>query len=280
MKFIFLFCLFCVSAFGFEKVRYPLSAEPIDVVIPCAKKDAEKLPCCIEGIRKWGENVRRVIVISEEKLTEEAEWFDEKKFPFSKQQVAGQICIGDTKAGKRLAVKQRSRLGWVLQQLFKLYAPLVIPNISSNVLVLDADVLFLRPVSFMNAEGAPFFNISQEHYPPYFEHMARVLPGLCRVHPEHSGVTHHMLFQRPILEDLFQKISEAHRGLPAWKVLCRCIDRRLSNALSEYEIYFNFAQARSDQPILRPLAYGDTAYMPSTEGLVYITSHIYGDLIE
>lgn len=267
-----------------EKMHYPLSREPIDVVIPCAKKDASLLPLCIRAIRKQGENIRRVIVVSSEKLTDEAEWFDEKRFPFSKREIAGQVFRGHPKAAKRFYAKPRSRLGWIFQQLIKLYAPLVIPQISSNVLILDADVVFVQKTAFMDEEGHPLFNVGEELYPPYFEHMGRVLPGLRRIHPHRSGVTHHMLFQRAVIEDFFQQVARHHRGLAAWKVFSRCIDRTLANGLSEYEMYFNFFQLRSDQAVLRPLKFVDVRFVEdldgyAAQGISYITSHIYGDVV-
>ncbi len=264
-----------------RKVRYEFSAEPIDVVIPCAPKDAKMLPLCINGIRTYGKNIRRVIVVSSRPLTDQAEWFDEAKYPFSKNSLAKEIFHGDRKATKKFLKQKNCRIGWIFQQFLKLYAPLVIPGISSNVLVLDADVIFVRPVEFVNAQGGPLFNVANEYYPPYFEHMAKVLPGLVRVHPEHSGVAHHMLFQRPILEDFFHLISEKHQ-LPAWKALCRSVDRALVRGctLSEYEMYFNFALLRTDQATIRPLTFLDVWPLKNIEkyqarGYAYITSHNY-----
>ena len=61
-----------------EKKVFAFSEDPIDVIIPCTDKDLETLDLCIQGIRKNGPNIRRVIIISDQKLTEKAEWFDEK----------------------------------------------------------------------------------------------------------------------------------------------------------------------------------------------------------
>ena len=42
----------------------------IDVVIPAHKKDIDTLDLCIDGIRKNVKDVRRIIVVSKEKLTD------------------------------------------------------------------------------------------------------------------------------------------------------------------------------------------------------------------
>ena len=261
------------------KVQYAFSKEPIDVVIPCAPKDKKTLALCIKGIRTHGKNIRRVIVVSKEKLTDEAEWFAEKDYPFSKEDLATEIFWSDQKAAKKFLLKRNSRIGWIYQQFLKLYAPFVIPEISSNVLVLDADVIFLRPVEFMDEEGRGFLNIATEYHPPYFEHMKRLLPDLCRVHTEHSGITHHMLFQKPVLEDLFSLISKRHKMEP-WKAICRAIKSKKmpTSCLSEYEIYFNFALLRTDQIKIHPWPVIDVYPLRKIEkyrDYVYITSHEY-----
>ena len=50
--------------------KYPLSIEPIDVIIVCHPKDMLTLDLAINGIKENGNNIRRVIVISAEKLSD------------------------------------------------------------------------------------------------------------------------------------------------------------------------------------------------------------------
>ena len=58
----------CANLFT-KKVKYKFDKDPIDVVIACIDKDLRTLDMCIEGIKKNASNIRRVIVISPEKLT-------------------------------------------------------------------------------------------------------------------------------------------------------------------------------------------------------------------
>lgn len=252
--FIFSF-LFTALLYGkWEKVVYPLTTEPIDVIIPCCAKDLETLELCIEKIREYGANLRRVIVVSEKRLTNKAEWFSEEKFPFSKEMIALEIFQGDRIGAQEFLDAPETRIGWIYQQFLKLYAPFVIPDLSNNVLVLDADVIFIQPVSFLGKQGEPFFSFSSEVAQEYIDHASRLLPAFERIHPDKSGIAHHMLFQRPILEDLFAVIEKKH-GVEVWKALARCIALKdiYSSAMSEYEIYFNFAFLRTDQATLRAL---------------------------
>lgn len=291
--FVFLVCalFFClpISAFSsslpfwdkgkIQKVIYHFSDEPVDVVIPCVRKDLETLEISIEGIRKNGKNVRRIIVVSKESLTASAEWFDESLFPFTKEEMSFEIFHGDAIAAREYLASPKNRLGWMYQQMLKLYAPFVIPGISSNVLVLDADVIFLNPVEFLSPIHGPYFAVGREYMLPYFEHAARLLPGLHRVNIQQSGVAHHMLLQRQILEDLFALINE-HHNTDAWRAFCRCVDLEeiFKSPFSEYEIYFNFVMLRTSQGVVRNLRWMDVFNLRSMElhrrmGYSYIACH-------
>jgi hypothetical protein len=56
-----------------------------------------------------------------------------------------------------------------------------------------------------------------------------------------SGISHHMIFKRDIIESLFKNI-ENNYNKELWKVFIDCIDFNIdSDSLaSEYEIYFNY----------------------------------------
>jgi Family of unknown function (DUF6492) len=262
----FLLCLAVIALFceveGFPKnqksIPYVFINEPIDVVIPCIEKDLETLDTCIKGIKENCSQIRHIYVVSSKKLTDQAIWFDEKNFPFSKKKVTLYLFQNDKYSAQKYMTIKGNRVGWYFQQLLKLYAPLVIPNISSNVLVLDADTIFLKPVTFLNDSGGPLFNPLEENHTPYFEHAARLTDGLVkRINPAYSGIAHHMLFQRAILKDLITTVQNIH-GDKFWKAFCSCINLDDIHAgASEYEIYFNFALSRTDKAKIRKLKWGN-----------------------
>jgi len=256
--------------------------ELIDVVIPCTSKDLPTLTYCIHGIRKYGKNIRRIIVISDKKLTDEAEWFSETNFQFSKLSLANEIFQNEQHASEYIAHKN-SRIGWLYQQLLKLYSPLTIPNIASNVLILDSDTIFLKPVSFFDDEGYALYNMGAEYHIPYFEHMKRFLPTLFKVYPEYSGITHHMLFQQHVIKELCEKVEQLHK-IELWKVMCRCIDHNhlYNSAFSEYEIYFNFIfdPENKKKVKLRSLNWANTGQINSIDDFQnncydYVSCHAY-----
>jgi hypothetical protein len=241
--------------YGFEKIQYQFTQDPIDVVIPCHEKDAVQLERAIEGVKKNVKGLRRIIVISSKPFTRNAEWASEQLFPFSKQSII-QEALQNPDAAQAYLHHPHCRAGWIYQQFLKLFAAYYIPNISSNILIVDADVVFLKPVSFLQENGAGLYAVGTEYHKPYFEYAARLLPGLNKLYPQYSGIAHHMLFQKPVLDDLFEYIHKKHQYEP-WVAIARAIPMEngsiAPSALSEYEIYFNFVFARSNQVKIRPL---------------------------
>lgn len=261
-KSIYFLVLYYFLFLNFSLFPFSFTFDPIDVVIPCHKKDTVTLDLVIDGVKKNVKNLGRVIVVSSTKLTDNAEWFDERNFPFTKKTIAYEI-FKDEKKAKEFLKSPKTRIGWIFQQFLKDYSMFVIPDISSNVLIVDADTIFLRPVEFQDPiTGAGLYNPSTENHIPYFKHLERVLPGFRKVFPQYSGISHHMLFQRSVMEELFNEIVKAH-GKEPWKVFCEMID--LSEIYDscmcvEYELYFNFVFSRSDQVQIRHLKWKDIAF--------------------
>lgn len=253
LSFLLLISGYCHAAL--EHKVYPLTNEPIDVVLVTHPKDSDTLDLCIDGIRTYGENIGRVIVVSSEHLTDNAEWFDEANYPFSKADVAFQVGRGDLTVASTFFARGGHPVGWYYQQLLKLYAAYVIPGISSNVLVLDSDSVFVNPVSFLdeNNGGLLAINPKKATKSHYRAHAQRMLPSYQPINLDVNSVNHHMLFQKPILDDMFAEI-ENHHKMPLWKVFCRNVDiGRKWGSGSEYELYYNFALNHTSQVSIRPL---------------------------
>lgn len=270
-----------LGASGINQVKkhYELANDPIDVVIVTHPKDKATLDLCIEGIRENCSAVRRVIVVSSEKLTDQCEWFDEKQFPFSIEDVALAIGRGDKSTSEKYFKSHCRSPGWYFQQLAKLYSPYVIPGISTNVLALDSDTIFLNEVAFLNESGGGLFCFSKKKAKRrYLAHAERLVPGYKRIHPEVYSICHHMLFQKPILDDLFKTVEDYH-GTPFWNAFCRCVDLEAKLA-SEYEIYYNFALNHTDQVELRELKWTNSAKLDQLadfqrQGYHYVSFHTY-----
>lgn len=236
------FFLLCVCLKLSNSVTATIDNQVLDVVIPCHQKDIIMLPLVIDGIKKYGKNVRRVIIVSPERFTTDAEWFDEHQYPFTKEDLAYHIFPLQQQA-KKILTQRPGKICWIFQQLLKMYAPIIIPKIAPNVLVLDADTIFLNSVEFIDQYARALYDTRPEFYYPYFLHLFRLVPNLYKSKPGHSGIAHHMVFQHAILKHLFQ-IVENHHKKPFWQAFCACINTHsvyMRPCASEYEIYFNFA---------------------------------------
>ncbi len=152
----------------------------------------------------------------------------EKSFPFSMETV--------TTYHGRL-----NRNGWYLQQLLKLYAGFIIPTLLDTYLVIDADITFLKPTHFYE-DGKFLYNYSNEYHRPYFTHMSRLHPSLIKVDRYKSGISHHMIFQKQYLKELFDMVERAHDGEPFYNIFLKSVTDCSASGASEYEIYFNFIQ--------------------------------------
>ncbi len=237
----------------------------IDVAIPAHEKDLHTLNHCINGIKNNILGVRRIIVVSKKKFTEQAEWFDESLYPFSYQE------INDLVNG--------SNVGWNFQQLLKLYSPLVIPGILPNVLVIDADTVFYRKVSFFSKEGLPLYNLSKDKnlensnfHQITLRHIKKILPKIAEQFPRNfeniSGICHHMLFQKHIIEELFTAVEKHDPfGEPFYKIFLQ--NRENSFGVAEYNLYFYFLITTHPKDYkIRILQYKNTAkFSPFKERL-------------
>ncbi len=236
----------------------------IDIVIPAHQKDVATLDYCIAGIRKNIVGVRRIIVVSKEKYTDKAEWFNEALYPFSFKE------ISDLVGG--------SNVGWNYQQLLKLYAVLVIPDISENVLIVDSDTVFYRKVKFFD-NGIPLYNLSKDQnlensdfHQTTFKHIKKILPEIVEKFPAKfenvSGICHHMLFQKKIIQDLFARVEAVDgSGDSFYKIFLKTAEN--SFGVAEYNLYFYFLiSGHLENYKIRILNYKNTAkFQPLKECL-------------
>ena len=227
----------------------------IDVVIPAHKKDIDTLDLCIAGIRKNVKNVRRIIVVSKEKLTDEAEFYCEENFPFSFEDV-GNI-VGFHR-------KTFNYYGGLIQTT----SALVIPDLLRDVLVCDADTIFLKETEFVNKDDIALYNASYDipsHVTlhPYLEHMEKLIPGLNK-QTRFSGICHHMLIQKDILQEMFDKVEKIHK-MPFWKadisvtlqdyksLRPKPTHDKAPLLFTTYELYFNYIlKYHKDRIAIRP----------------------------
>jgi len=173
------------------------------------------------------------------------------------------------------------RIGWFLQQLLKMYAGRVL-HLQDYVL-LDSDLVWNRDVYFISDEQQPssvatnisryYYATSTQYHPSYVSTVKKIA-GLDMYNSKkerfRSGICHHMVLVKPVLDALFETAETLHGGLPFWQIMlnqsslemtCRAPRAGICGAgstLSEYELYFNFARVKFPETVhLRPLLWAN-----------------------
>lgn len=139
-----------------------------------------------------------------------------------------------------------ARIGWYLQQLLKLYAGRVIGL--GDFVLLDSDLVWFTDIKFFNdslpsisstlsTETAtttststttpqPYsgrrynYVTSSQYHGAYLAILERIagVPFLANQPVHRSGVCHHMVVVKTVMDDLIRRSEEIH-GLPFWQVL-------------------------------------------------------------
>jgi hypothetical protein len=230
-----------------------------DVVVPVGPCDLEVVCRQLECTRRnviGRRNVYVVIPVGSPPVSYEGVTVvTEDLFPFSFADVVGYGIPSD-------------RAGWFLQQLIKLYAGFVIPGLLPRYLVLDADTCFLKPTTFTEGPQLLYW-CSLERHEPYMQHMNRLLPTLTRYYHRLSGICHHMMLDRAVVQEFMNAVADHQNDLePFWRHFLKCVDPLESSGASEYELYFAWICHYHKQHVkLRPLRWANVGLSQLEEQL-------------
>ena len=204
----------------------PNASDTFDIVIPIGPNDREVIEEQITYTKKNVIGYRNIYLISYDPTIEidGCITINENIFPFNKETV--QNFHGEL-----------NRNGWYLQQLLKLYAGNVIPNILDRYLVIDSDTFFLKPTFFIFA-GYCLYNYGFEYHKPYFEHMKRIDNDFVKV-VNKSGICHHMMFETKYINEIINRVEKKHNNL-FYNVFLETVTEKSGSGASEYELYFNY----------------------------------------
>jgi len=237
----------------------------MDVVLCIGPNDAAVATACIESIRT-NINHRFIVCIVppgfKALAIPDTRWMCEDVFPFKKAYIDTQF-------------RHPERSGWYLQQLLKIYAPIVLTNLSDTFLIVDADVVFHHPVTFVR-DGRIQFNVGTEYHIPYFEHMEGLLSGMRKINSA-SGICHLMPMKRHIVASLIAKVESQH-AKPFWSVFLDCVPLREyhGSGASEYEILFTFTQLYFPGEMeIRPLEWKNSDRVTPNYPGIYEAVHWY-----
>lgn len=234
-----------------------------DIVITVGPNDKDIIYKQIEYTKRNIIGYRHIYLICYDPTIhiEECITIDERIFPFTKKTV-------ENLHGKL------ERNGWYLQQLLKLYAGFIIPDILERYLVIDSDTFFLKPTKFIENNKC-LYNYGREYHVPYFKHMQRMNKELVKVDMFKSGICHHMIFETKYIKEIFNIIENMYKD-NFYNIFLKFVSDKSGSGASEYEIYFNYMlKNHSDKIIVRPLKWKNTGVFNDKEDFDYISYHYY-----
>ncbi len=250
----------------------------VDVIVPTCAKDIDTVNEVIQRCRKYIQGIGKIYCLCPADVASHVQgadvMVDESIFPFAKSEVAELI--------EKNIVSIKRKTSWYYQQLLKLYAHRVIKGLRAAHMIVDSETLFYNPVSFFYKNNA-LYCVTNEVNKEYRNHAKRLIPDLQFFHPQIGGVCHQMLFQRHVLEDMFDRARKAYKSQrgqdePMWRVmLLRCLETENGKPIdeySEYEIYFNYTIYYFPYNTkIANFSWDLSTTIPETSPHIYLTAH-------
>ena len=233
----------------------------IDVVMPAAPKDFPVLRRAVRGALRHLEDVRHVHVVSAAPFRHRSD-----RVRWVAEPAGGPVPGLDEirRSWPAGSAESPARAGWIYQQLLKLGAARYIEGLSPSFLVVDSDVVFLRPVSF-SLEGVRFpYSRATEYHEPYRDAYRRLLGD--EPPSGYSFVAHHMLFDQELLDELLREI-EARHGKPWHEAILDAVDFDKQSSFSEWDLYGHWVVSRHPELARhRQLLWRDVGLPPGPVG--------------
>jgi len=216
-----------------------------DIFMPIGPSDYAIADQSIKNKRKIFKNLREVYYCAAENLNLDAIRIEESAYPFSLSLLQSILSTSST------------RVGWYHQQLKQLYSTQIEETMLDDIVSMCSDLFFNNEVSFFEND-IPIYTYGREvPHKPYFEHMQNLHPQL-RCFDNRSAISHHSVFQRKEIKELFHLV-ETMTGDSFYSSFLKSIKKEqleLSGA-AEYEIYFNFLRLTNKKMVVREPNYLD-----------------------
>ncbi len=208
-----------------------MTAAPIDVVIPAHPKDFPVLRHGLRALLRHVTPIRHAIVVAPQQF--EAR---DPRVRWVADPPADVLPRPQTLAARWPADSAGAwRAGWLYQQLLKLGASTYIEDLTDNYVVVDADVVFLRPVSFALPPGKRMlYSLSAEHVPPYAETYERLFGRRPPI--QRSLTAHHMVADRGLMAQMTAEL-ERRAGVAWYDAFVDAVDPTQVSAACEQSTY-------------------------------------------
>ena len=226
-----------------------------DIVIPYHPKDSATLAPCIWQIRKCLKGWQTIYVIGAQPVL----CFSESEALVVIDEPSPQSIVNFYKQRNPALV---DRAGWLHQTLIKLQAKKYIPDLLPQYVVVDCDVLFMRPVSFFDDDEQWFAFHRWPLYGPYVDMFER-LTGIP--YPAgHGFVMHHMMYRQDRLDEMIAHVLDYTKSKSfQWAVL-KNINVVEKSPFAECDMFGAWMQAKHLQETKpRQLHLLEKAFVPS-----------------
>lgn len=247
---------------SFHQVRSGLSVykskvKYFDIFMPIGPNDYSIAAASVINKYRMLRGVREIFYCATQPLGIKATYVAESDYPFSKEAAITALGLDSKEKEIRFGLDQ-SRFGWYYQQLKQLYLYQAQPFVLDNYVTMCTDMFFNKELPFFESD-TPIYTYGREApHVHYFQHMRRLHPQL-RCFDGRSAISHHSIFNRQVLLDLFCEVK-SHTGKAFWEAFLRNVDpqQRQHSGAAEYEIYFNFMRLKGVNIITRNPVYLDT----------------------
>jgi hypothetical protein len=229
-----------------------------DVVTTIHTKDKERYNKFLKYNKKYIQNVDNFYYISYKNFDIiDSNYISENNYPFSKNDIVDYI----------KDYIPNERWGWYYQQLLKLYIFKIKEFSYDNILIFDSDILLLNNIYLFENNIPLLFKRNtgnKKVHQPYLESMRYILQNI-NYDKNDSGICHMMLFNKILLNKLFENIEKIHNKV-LWKV---CLDSVINyikinsynnSILSEYELYYNYIKTKNKYKVINNFRYDDISY--------------------
>jgi hypothetical protein len=210
--------------FAFQQYSKVSSKTPIDVVIPIVEKDLITAKHVIPSIRAMILHpIEKIYLVAPD---------SEKIKQFAKEMNCEFILENDV---SKNFTEIKKHGGWILQQFLKLNADKI--SKSENILIVDADTIFLRPQIFINDKKNMYtFNIHDQYFLRRKKFTKKLLK--TNVYFKLDFTAHHMIFKRSWLKEFHAHIEKSHNK--PWEEAILDLVKDDSYGFADYDVYATY----------------------------------------
>lgn len=211
----------------------PIDGPPIELLMVATQKDFPILPASIASALGCSLNpISKVVVVTPSNCVDQVGPLLKDVVDPDLLSVIDEDSLLEDDLRAELRAHFSARYGWILQQFLCL--AYVSGSRAAGVLVLDSDTLLTRKRLFL-AGGRQILTPSLERHQPYYDFLRNLSPLFGS--EDLTFVSHHMLWQPSVLNEILEIVCEGQLKVLADKVVAGADMGQASPLCVKYELY-------------------------------------------